>query len=94
MVKTPPSNAGGTGSIPCQGPKILHAERSAAKNLKISKSRANCSYKTLLKRKCGIWNTVMQRGRHTGRRASAVVLVVKNPPASARDRRDPGLGSK
>ena len=66
----------------------------AVKNLKISKSRANCSYKTLLKRKCGIWNTVMQRGRHTGRRASAVVLVVKNPPASARDRRDPGLGSK
>ena len=39
-------------------------------------------------------DTVMQRGRHTGRRASQVVLVVKNPPASAGEIRDPGLGSK
>ena len=35
VVKTPPSNAGGTGLSPCQGPKILHAACSAAKNLKI-----------------------------------------------------------
>ena len=36
----------------------------------------------------------MQRGRHTERKASQGVLVVKNPPASAEDIRDPGLGSK
>ena len=39
-------------------------------------------------------DTVMQRGRHTERKASQGVLVVKNPPASAEDIRDPGLGSK
>ena len=33
VVKTPPSNAGGTGSVPCQGAKIPHASWAKTKTL-------------------------------------------------------------
>ena len=41
MVKTPPSNAGGAGSIPGQGAKIQHAVAKKPKQKKTQKQYCN-----------------------------------------------------
>ena len=50
MVKTSPSNAGGTGSIPGEGTKILHAFWPKNQNVK-QKQYCNKFNKDFLKRK-------------------------------------------
>ena len=47
VVKTPPSNAGGTGSVPCQGAKIPHASWPKTKTL----NKSNKFNKVFLKKK-------------------------------------------